>query len=246
MKSLLKNPIIILLLIISNAISCKKKNPVPEKTEEPWDITQHYIAGKIRFLNGPEIPFALILEQGKKGIFVYAALKTETAYSFEGDQFSTTINGEIFSCSIKKGKIEGISSGSRVFSISTAMLYKKQDPGRALTGKRFEGLLKTMDQAVLYANYYFQFETANAQSKYTSNPIPYDGTITPKNYSPVADGCMYNEQAKTFGVLLNDKLELQAKLGNNFVLFSGTRLTTLSGNHAAQNLAFINSFVKIK
>lgn len=209
------------MILIITVASCKKDRL--QQLPVPFDFTQHYIAGKMMFLNGAKIPFALIPGTEGKAIFVYSAGKTEVDYTYKDHQFSANIKNEVFSCTITKGKIENISGGSSLFGIATAMLYKKQDPSRSFAGKRFEGTVKQMNNQRLYDNYYFQFDSSLDQTKYLSGTLPANAGADAKNYSLLAEGCLYDEQAKTFGILLDDKLEIQTKLNQTYVLFSGTQ-----------------------
>jgi hypothetical protein len=113
---------------------------------------------------------------------------------------------------------------SNTLSITDAVLNKKEDAGLSLIGKRFEAPLNRLDNgAVLFDNYYFRFNADAAQFSYNSNPTSGNYLITTKTYEKLADGCFYDKQAIAFGVMLNNKLEITAKIGTNYTLFSGTK-----------------------
>lgn len=199
--------------------SCKKDRALIEV-----DLMQHYIAGKFTFQQGPALPFALIPTSADKATFVWVNEKREVDYTFENNKFTTSINGGQFSCEFQNGNLVNIVVNSASLGIPVAALNKRQDATLSLTGKRYEApiiLLNT--RAVLFDNYYFKFDNDVAKFYYTSNPTSGNYIITTKAYEKLADGCFYNDQTKAFGVVLNNKLEVETKIGNDYVLFSGTR-----------------------
>lgn len=210
-------PLLALLLMLS----CKKKTTEPKEI----DIMQHYIAGKFSYQQGPGLPFAIIPATADKATFVWVSEKRVVDYTWQNHKFSTKINGADFSCEIKNGKVENIVVTSSTLSIPIAALNKKEDAALALAGKRYEAPMKKLDgTTVVFNNYYFRFNTDAGQFNYISNPTPGSYLITTKIYEKLAEGCLYNEQTKTFGVILNGKLEIETKIAADYLLFSGTKL----------------------
>lgn len=196
--------------------SCKKK-------EVSIDLTQYYIAGKFTVQQGPPLPFAFIFKTASKGQFVFSGDLAEVDYTFENKKLRTKVNGANLSCDIKNGKIENIEVESAFIDIAVATLSKQRDSNLSLTGKRFEAPLKNLDSgANIYDNFYFQFDTDPGRLFYTSRPVGGNYIITSKSYELLADGCIYNGDTDTFGVVIGGKLELETKLGTSYVLFSGS------------------------
>lgn len=218
MKNVIKCTKLICLFLIVLFASCKKDKPSIDV-----DFMQHYIAGKFTFQQGPELPFAIIPISANKAWFVWVNEKREVEYTFENNKFTTKINGGQFSCEFQNGGLINIVVNSATLGIPVAALNKKEDAALALAGKRFEAPLNKLDNGVvLFDNYYFKFDNDVAKSYYTSNPTSGNYIITTKAYEKLADGCFYN-QATAFGVVLNNKLEVETKIGNDYVIFSGTR-----------------------
>ena len=219
MKILINISKIVSICLLMLFASCKKDRVVAEV-----DLMQHYIAGKFTFQQGPELPFALIPTSANKAWFVCVSEKREVDYTFENNKLTTNINGGQFTCDFQDGKLVNIAVNSATLGIPVAALNKKQDAELSLTGKRYEAPIMLLNTgAVLFDNYYFKFDNDAAKSYYTSNPTSGNYIITTKAYEKLADGCFYNEQTKAFGVILNNKLEVETKIGNDYVLFSGTR-----------------------
>lgn len=212
--------IFLLLITMAGIIYACKKDKAPAASLE---ITSYYIAGKFSYNKGPAIPFALIPASATKGIFVWADQKTEADYTFDNNKLSTKINGTDFSCQIRDGKVEDITTGSTTFAIIAAELNKKQDPTLTFTGKRFEAPLKKLDGSTLYDNYYFKFNTDVTKFDYVRNPVTGNYLLTTGTYQLLTDGCLYNPQTNTFGVMLGNQLEIETKSGNDYVLFSGIK-----------------------
>ena len=218
MKTLINATKILSLSLLMLFASCKKDKPSVD-----IDFMRYYIAGKFSYQQTTPLPFALIPISANKAIFVWVNEKKEVDYAFENNKFKTNIKGSEFSCDIKNGALENIAVNSTTLSIPVAALNKKQDAGSALAGKRFEAPLNRLDNgAVLFDNYFFRFNADAAQFNYNSNPTTGSYLITTKTYEKLADGCFYDPQAIAFGVMLNNKLEVEAKIGNTYALFSGT------------------------
>jgi len=217
MKNILKLTAVMLFAVLA---SCKKDAKVADM---PTDLNQYYVAGKFSYQEGPAIPFAFIPSSPTKGLFVYLGEQEDVDYTFENNQLSTTISGAKFTCDIKGGKVENIIVNSAVLDIVAAVLNKKQDPALAFTGKRFESPLKKLDGTVVYDQYYFEFNADPQQLIYKSNPVSGSYLIFAKSYELLVDGCFHNEDTDTFAVMMNGKLELETKIGNDYVLFSGTK-----------------------
>jgi len=219
MKTLINASKILLLSLLMLFASCKKDKPSIDV-----DIMQHYIAGKFTQLQSPQEPFALIPISANKAIFVSVNGKLEVDYTFEKNKFTTSINGNALSCNVNNGIIENIAVISNTLGIPEAVLSKKEDAELSLVGKRFEAPLNRLDNgAVLFDNYYFRFNADAAQFNYSGNPTSGNYLVTTKTYEKLADGCFYDKQAIAFGVMLNNKLEITAKIGTNYTLFSGTK-----------------------
>lgn len=219
MKTFISLSKLLTLSLLMLFTSCKK-----DKSSIDVNIMQHYIAGKFSFQQTTPLPFAMIPISANKAIFVWVSEKKEVDYTFENNKFKTKINGSEFSCDLKNGTMENIAINSNTLSIPIAALNKKEDTGLALAGKRFEASLNRLDNAaVLFDNYYFRFNPDATQFNYTSNPTTGNYLITTKTYEKLADGCFYDPQAIAFGVMLNNKLEVEAKIGNNYTLFSGSQ-----------------------
>ncbi len=213
MKSLLNTSKALFLLMIIIFSSCKK-----DKNAIDVDFMQYYLAGKLT-QQGAEIPFALLPISATKALFVRANEKSEVDYTIQNNKLSTKINGADFSCTIKNSKVENVVVNSNTVSVRVAALNKKQDATLAFAGKIFEAAMKNLNGVIVHNNYYFKFNAD--QLNYTSNPTPGNYLIRSKTYELLADGCMYNELTKTFGVMLNNSLEIETKLENDFLLFSG-------------------------
>lgn len=220
MRNLIKCTKLTGLFLMVLFASCKK-----DSTSIHVDIMQHYIAGKFTQLQSPQEPFALIPISANKAIFVSVNGKLEVDYIFEKSKFKTKIQGAELSCDIKNGDLENITINSTTLSIPIAVLNKKDDATLSLAGKRFEAPLYRLDNGtVLFDNYYFRYNADAASFNYNSNPTSGNYLITTKTYEKLADGCFYAKQAMTFGVMLNDKLEITTKIGSNYAFFSGTKL----------------------
>ena len=205
--------------LIAPFSACKKDKPLVH-----IDIMQHYIAGKFTYQQGTPLPFALIPISTTKATFVWVGAKREVNYTFENNRFTTNINGEEFSCDIINGATQNIVVNSTALGIPVAVLNKKEDAELALAGKRFEAPLNRLDNgAVVFDIYYFRFIADATKFNYTSNPLPGNYLIITKNYENLADGCFYDQEEIAFGVMLNNKLEIEAKIGDNYTLFSGTK-----------------------
>lgn len=219
MKNLIRCVKLICLFLVVLFASCKKDKAVNV------DIMQRYIAGKFTFQNGSQLPFALIPVSATKAIFVWVNEKREVAYTFENNRFTTSINGSEFSCDMIDGQLTNITVESTTLGIPVASLNKKVDATTALAGKQFEAPTINLNTGgVVHQNYYFKFNSDPSQLNYTSNPKPGNFIITTKTYEKLTDGCFYNGVTKVFGVVLNNKLEVEAKIGDDYVLFSGTQL----------------------
>lgn len=219
MKTLINISKIASICILMLFTSCKKDRIAAEV-----DLMQHYIAGKFTYQEGTPLPFALIPTSASKAWFVWVGEKREVDYTFENNKFTTNINGGEFSCELQNGSLINIVVKSASLGIPVAALNKKQDAALSLTGKRYEAPITLLNTGtVLFDNYYFKFDSDAGSNYYTSNPTSGNYIITPKIYERLADGCFYNDQTKSFGVMLNSKLEVEARIGNDYVLFSGTR-----------------------
>ncbi len=216
----LKSVISVLAIFLMAFTACKKDKNEPIEV----DIMQHYIAGKFSYQQGAGLPFALIPISTTKAIFVWVSDKREVDYTYQDHKFSTKINGADFSCNITDGTIDNIMINSTTLSIPVATLNAKADATWGLAGKRYEGPMKNLDGiTVVFDNYYFKFNDDASQLNYRSNPTSGNYIITAKTYEKLADGCLYSDQTKTFGVVLNGKLEIETKIGADYLLFSGTK-----------------------
>lgn len=209
-------PLVILLL----AASCKEKRI---SKRDNLDLMQYYIAGKFTNQQVSDIPFAIIPNSPSKATFIWLNERREIDYTFEKTIFSTNIIGIDFTCIIKKSGIENISINSSILSVPIAALNKKNEASLAIEGKRFEGPVKKLDGGeTVFQSYYFKFNVD--QLLYSSNPTQGNYLINTKKYEKLVDGCFYSEQTNTFGVILNNTLEIESKFGNEYVLFSGQKL----------------------
>jgi hypothetical protein len=222
MKTLKSRVIILMLLLAVLFVSCKRKYVEPDV---PVDIMEYYIAGKFTYQNGAELPFALIPNSPTKATFIWVGeKKREVNYTFKDNVLVTSINGASFSCNVSSKGLNNIVVKSGSMAIPVAQLNKKQDEELTFAGKHFEGPARKLnDGAVAYDGYYFRFNTDPSRLNYASNPTSGNFLVSTKAYEKIADGCLYSEQTKTFGVILNNKLEIEMKSGNDFLLISAAR-----------------------